>query len=76
MMFYPDKYIGPDAADQAALRTGLRGWFDLSATPALLALCKQLEALPCTAALQAAEVLGATPFTAPVYPDPPHGSAT
>ncbi|KIN71725.1 glutathione S-transferase family protein [Sulfitobacter guttiformis] len=125
MMFYPEKYIGPDSAHHTALRTGLhnqicaalaaleqiaasrpdwlgaqspsaldfyiaaclrwcalyptnvpRGWFDLGATPALAALCKRLECLPCVHAVQTAEGLGATPFTAPQYANPPHGSAT
>lgn len=53
-----------------------RDWFDLEATPALHALCKHLEGLPCVAALQTAEGLGHTPFSAPFYAKPPHGSAT
>ncbi len=125
MMFYPDKYIGPDPAHQQALRFGLqdqiktslaqldriaatkpswlsadtpsaldfyivcclrwcalypsdvsRDWFDLGTTPALAKLCRQIEDLPCTAALQAAEGLGNTPFSAPSYATPPQGSAT
>lgn len=51
-------------------------WFDLNHYPALQRLCTQIEALPCTAALQTAEGLGKTPFTAPQYPTPPEGSAT
>lgn len=125
MLFYTEKYIGPDKAHQAALREGLyvqikealhqldcaaaahpnwlsvttpttlhfyiaaclrwcalypvdatRTWFNLSDTPALMLLCLQLEELPCTAALQAAEGLGETPFSAPSYANPPQGSAT
>lgn len=125
MLFYPEKYVGPDFAMQNALRTGLHDiintafkkldnvaahapawlgdekptaldfyiagclrwcalypadaphdWFSLANFPALLALCQNLETLPCTAALQAAEGLGPTPFSAPTYADPPHGSAT
>jgi glutathione S-transferase len=53
-----------------------RDWFDLSASPALLHLCCQLETLPCTHALQDAEGLGPTPFSAPSYAKPPQGSAT
>lgn len=125
MLFYPEKYIGPDSAAQDALRIGLhqtivtalsqldaiaatkpswlgaaspsaldfyiagclrwcalypegvsRDWFKLAEMPALLALCRHLESLPCTCALQAAEGLGPTPFSAPTYANPPHGSAT
>jgi glutathione S-transferase len=55
---------------------GPRDWFNLADMPALLAMCQNLESLPCTAALQAAEGLGPTPFSAPTYANPPHGSAT
>lgn len=53
-----------------------RSWFDISATPALHAMCRHLETLACTSALEAAEGLGPTPFSAPIYANPPHGSAT
>jgi len=53
-----------------------RRWFGLNATPALARMCAALEARPCTHALQTAEGLGATPFTAPDYANPPQGSAT
>ncbi|MEP1768570.1 MAG: glutathione S-transferase family protein [Sulfitobacter sp.] len=53
-----------------------RDWFDLADTPRLAQLCRQLEDLPCTAALQRAEGLGPTPFSAPTYATPPQGSAT
>lgn len=53
-----------------------RSWFSLSRFPALQRICAKVENLPCTAALQAAEGLGKTPFTAPVPPTPPIGSAT
>ncbi len=53
-----------------------RTWFDLSRYPALRAIATRVEALPATAALQEAEGLGDTPFTAPTYPNPPEGSAT
>ncbi len=55
---------------------GDRSWYDLSNYPALARLCAHLETLPCTDALQSAEGLGDTPFTAPQYPTPPEGSAT
>ncbi len=53
-----------------------RSWFDLAQYPALGALCRHLETLPCTTALQISEGLGDTPFSAPNYPNPPEGSAT
>lgn len=53
-----------------------RDWFTLADTPDLSAMCKHLRSLPCTAALQAAEGLGPTPFSAPTYANPPRGSAT
>ncbi len=53
-----------------------RAWFALSDYPALHDLCAHLETLPCTQALQNAEGLGDTPFTAPQYPNSPEGSAT
>lgn len=53
-----------------------RSWFDLASYPALAKICAQVEVLPCARALQNAEGLGHTPFTAPQYPTPPEGSAT
>jgi len=53
-----------------------RSWYLPAETPHLLRIAGALEARPSTAAAQAAEGLGPTPFTAPVYPDPPEGSAT
>lgn len=125
MMFYPEKYVGPDAIDHAALRRRVsktlmthfrnlddlaatrpgwfaqdtptvldfyvacclrwcalypagadRSWFSLAQTPHLHDICRNLEGLPCCHAAQKAEGLGETPFTAPIYPNPPEGSAT
>ena len=53
-----------------------RGWFTLTDYPALTRLAAAVEALPATLALQSAEGLGDTPFTAPRHPQPPEGSAT
>lgn len=53
-----------------------KSWFDLNAFPRLLALVRWLETRDCTAAVQAAEGLGPTPFSAPHAPNPPEGSAT
>ena len=52
------------------------GWFALQNHPALARLAAAVEALPATAALQSAEGLGDTPFTAPRHPQPPEGTAT
>lgn len=53
-----------------------RDWFDLYTMPTLGAMCRHLETLPCTHAVQTSEGLGYTPFSAPAYPNPPYGSAT
>lgn len=52
-----------------------RSWFDLARWPALARVAARVEGLPACRALQSAEGLGDTPFTAPRYPDPPEGSA-
>ncbi len=51
-------------------------WFDLQEYPALLTLAQDLEVRPAIHAAQTAEGLGATPFSAPSYANPPEGSAT
>lgn len=53
-----------------------RGWYGIAAYPHLHAMCAHLETLPCSAALQHAEGMGTTPFTAPTPCIPPEGSAT
>ena len=53
-----------------------RSWFRLGDTPDLYALIKALETRPATGIAARAEGLGATPFTAPKYADPPEGSPT
>ncbi|QBF32745.1 glutathione S-transferase family protein [Thalassococcus sp. S3] len=53
-----------------------RDWFQLTAYPTLEAALSRLETRPAIRAAQAAEGLGPTPFTAPVYAAPPEGSAT
>ncbi len=52
-----------------------RSWYQLSDTPYLQSILMQLEMRPATRAAIAAEGLGATPFTAPTYANPPEGSA-
>jgi glutathione S-transferase len=57
-------------------RDANRSWFRLANTPALRDCALRVEQLPSCAALQRAEGLGTTPFSAPHDPNPPEGSAT
>lgn len=50
-------------------------WFDIDVFPNLSRIAHALEHRASTERLVAAEGLGPHPFTAPVYPDPPEGSA-
>lgn len=123
MLFYPEKYAGPSAPAQAALRKqmasalkthlaaldslaaagdpflfgaslsaldlylppllrwaalyprGASGWFALADTPHLAAHAARIEQRESVARAILAEGLGATPFTAPTYPNPPEGTA-
>lgn len=52
------------------------GWFVLSRWPRLHGMCKGLEARDAIQRAQAAEGLGARPFTDPQDPAPPEGTAT
>ncbi|MEX0305252.1 MAG: glutathione S-transferase family protein [Leisingera sp.] len=125
MLFYPDQYIGEDAAQQTQLQKVLRqrlhrhlanldhaaaerpgwlgapqpsvldyyiacqmrwmalypsnaskSWFVMAQYPSLQRICSALEHRPAVAVAREAEGLGATPFTSPVYANPPEGSAT
>jgi glutathione S-transferase len=51
------------------------GWFSLSRWPGLLTLARAMEARPSALAAALAEGLGPTPFSRPVLPMPPEGSA-
>jgi len=51
-------------------------WFNLSETPNLLTLARNLEIRPAVIASVEAEGLGLTPFSNPTYACPPEGSAT
>lgn len=53
-----------------------RSWCLPADTPHLLRLAEALQRRPAVAAAQKAEGLGPMPFTAPVPPNPPEGSAT
>ena len=52
-----------------------RGWFSLAGFPGLRDLVAGLEPRASVSAVIAAEGLGDAPFTAPVRPNPPEGSA-
>ena len=56
--------------------TSDRSWFQLGDYPALFAAARALEAHACTRTASTAEGLGAQPFTNPLPPNPPQGSAT
>ncbi len=56
--------------------TDRRGWFDLTAFPALLALARAAEVTPAAQRAAAAEGLGPTIFSAPSYARPPEGRVT
>jgi glutathione S-transferase len=51
------------------------GWFSLSRWPGLLAVARAMEARPSALAAATAEGLGPFPFTRPILPTPPEGSA-
>ncbi|WP_309665684.1 glutathione S-transferase [Tabrizicola sp.] len=51
-------------------------WFDLAAFPAIAALARAQERRVETPVIAREEGLGPHPFTAPVHPQPPEGSAT
>lgn len=70
-----DYYIAAILRWCAIYPKGQTAWFDLADYPALSALAEDLEARPAVAAAQVAEGLGPHPFTAPVHPTPPEGSA-
>ncbi|WP_171234018.1 glutathione S-transferase family protein [Ruegeria sp. HKCCA6837] len=52
-----------------------RSWYQLTDTPCLQTLLMKLETRPATRSAILAEGLGANPFTSPVHPTPPEGSA-
>ncbi|KIC51395.1 glutathione S-transferase [Tateyamaria sp. ANG-S1] len=54
---------------------GQTAWFNLSAYPALAAMAARLDTRPAAHAVAQAEGLGPTPFSRPVLPNPPEGSA-
>ncbi|SPJ27504.1 glutathione S-transferase family protein [Falsiruegeria mediterranea] len=52
-----------------------RSWYNISDTPHLQRILQALETRPAVRAAVEAEGLGATPFTSPIYANPPEGSA-
>ncbi len=71
-----DVYLAPLLRWCALYPSGDTCWFDLARFPALMHLCHAVEARPAARRAAVAEGLGAAPFSAPVLPDPPEGSAT
>ena len=60
----------------AALYGGDTDWFDLSDRPRLLSFARKFETTDAAVLAATAEGLGPTPFSAPILPNPPEGSAT
>lgn len=71
-----DYYLACLMRWRALYPEGWRGDYDARAWPRLHSLLTQLETRAPTRTIAAAEGLGANPFTAPDYCDPPEGSAT
>lgn len=71
-----DLYLPPLLRWCALYPGGGTDWFDIARIPALMQLCRNVEARPATLRAAAAEGLGDAPFSAPAEPDPPEGSAT
>jgi glutathione S-transferase len=71
-----DYYIAALLRWCALYPVGGTAWFDLNEYPGLLILAQNLQRRPAVKAAQAAEGLGPTPFTAPVFANPIEGSAT
>ena len=72
-----DCYLGPLCRWPALYAPGAPdGWFTLRRWPTLHAAMAAFEGHPAARAVAAAEGLGPRPFTDPILPDPPEGSAT
>jgi glutathione S-transferase len=70
-----DCYLCPMLRWLALYPVDTAGWFTLSRWPGLLAVARAMEARPSSLAAATAEGLGPTPFSRPVLPMPPEGSA-
>jgi glutathione S-transferase len=71
-----DLYLAPLLRWCALYPRGDTAWFDTARVPALMHLCRAVEARPAAARAAKAEGMGTAPFSAPAPPDPPEGSAT
>ncbi len=71
-----DCYLCPMLRWLKLYPTGETGWFAIDRWPGLLAIAQKMESRPSTQAAILAEGLGPTPFSRPVHPVPPEGSAT
>jgi glutathione S-transferase len=71
-----DCYLCPMLRWLALYPAGTTGWFALTRWPGLLATARAMEAHPSALAAATAEGLGPYPFSRPILPTPPEGSAT
>jgi glutathione S-transferase len=71
-----DCYLCPMLRWLALYPQGSTAWFALSRWPGLLAIARTMEARPSALAAATAEGLGPYPFSRPLLPTPPEGSAT
>jgi len=71
-----DVYLAPLLRWCALYPRGDTAWFDTGAFPALMQLCRALEARPAIRRACTSEGMDQRPFSAPLTPRPPEGSAT
>ncbi len=71
-----DCYLAPMLRWLALYPAGTTAWFTLSRWPGLLATARAMEQRPSALAAATAEGLGPYPFSRPILPTPPEGSAT
>jgi glutathione S-transferase len=71
-----DCYLCPMLRWLALYPQGGTDWFALTRWPALLATARAMETRPSALAASTAEGLGPLPFSRPIPPTPPEGSAT
>ncbi len=71
-----DCYLAPMLRWLALYPAATTSWFTLSRWPGLLAVARAMETRPSALAAATAEGLGPYPFSRPILPTPPEGSAT